>query len=263
MTLFRLQTIEVPNVEEEIERAYFEWGRGWEPKSPDPDWAAATPEQRRCVALRGYRLYDGLPVRSGSRIDAVDAYVSIGINSRITLYDAVRFMSRAGEAEPLLARVPDNAILEHATDDQIAAAAETIDLFSGEFQINRGKATKVLHRRRPAFIPVLDSVVDDFLWKNFPHVRSGGSPTLDVLRLFRSLLMARAHRLGGLQAALAERGLDLSTARLLDFVIWCKWKGRVDKFGFGPSITQVWHTSSLPEARIKARKSWAEQEHED
>ena len=48
--------------------------------------------------------------------------------------------------------------------------------------------TEILHKKRPGFVPVLDSVVFDFLWKNFPHVITQGSPTADVIGLCKTIL---------------------------------------------------------------------------
>lgn len=224
MTALRIQKLEVENCEETIQRAYFEWGRGWEKDSPELTWADAAPEQRRATALRGYALYDGLAPLGGNRLGPLEVYASIGVNSRVILHDAVRFMRRADEAMSLLARIPDHARLEDATEDQVAAAAELIDLLASEPHIGWGKATKVLYLKRPAFIPVLDSVVSDFLWKNLPHLLTGQSPAELVLSAYQLLLVARSQPLREIHAALARGGFNLNTARILNYLIWIEWK---------------------------------------
>jgi hypothetical protein len=256
MPVLRVQKLFVPDCAPAIEREYFGWGRGRAGDSPDPEWEKASTERRRVVTLRGYDCYDGYPFQPGDSIGLAEIYASVGLNSRVILNDAVRFLVRADEARPLLARIPDGIALEEATDDQLAAAAAVIDLLAGAHQIGRGKATKVLHKKRPHFMPILDSVVFDFLWKNFPHIMRQGSPTLDYIKLYRDVLLARRPVLAETYAELSMKSLTLSMTRILDFLIWLGWRDKVDEFGFGPRITEVWETTSIREAREKARQSW-------
>jgi hypothetical protein len=234
-----------------VERAYFDWGRGSTADSSEPNWGTAPPDLRRVITLRGYSLYDGWPPLPGDQIGPLEAYVSVGVNSRVILNDVVRFLVRAEAARPLFTEVPDHVRLEDAADSQIAAAGALIDLFTEASYIGLSKATKVLHKKRPNFIPIFDSVVADFLWKNFPHVLKEGSSTESLLHLFRRLLVARAQPLGCIRAALEERGFRLSSVRLLDFLIWSGWYQH-----FGQPFTQVWETASVSDARSKARQAW-------
>ena len=256
MSILRVQTLRVPDCARVIQREYYEWGRNKLDHAPEPPWESASPRLRRVITRRGYGLYDGLPTQPGNEIGLPEIYGSAGIYSRVILNDAVRFLVRANEARLLLARIPDEANLEEATEDQIAAAAAVIDLFAGAQEIGRGKATKVLHRKRPHFMPILDSVVFDFLWKNFPHVVRQGSPTAEYIRLYREVLLARRSVIARTKAELSAAQLPLSMTRVLDFLIWLGWRDKVDEFGLGPSITEVWGTARIREAREKAHRSW-------
>ena len=258
MTLLQIQNLRIPECEAALERAYFDWGRGWSKDSPEPDWDAASADERRTIALRGYALYDGCPVPTDDLVTSLDTYVSIGISSRMTLFDTVRFVARADRASELLADIPADAELESATDKQITAVASLIDLFGEARYVGRGKATKVLHKKRPALIPILDSVASDFLWKNFPHVLTQGSPTKQVLDLCKSLLVSRMRPLSQIQANLAAGGLWLSKVRILDFLIWIRWNGGVDESGFGRPFVKVWGVNCA-QARVLARKKWEDQ----
>jgi len=255
-SVLNVQTLRVIDCARAIQREYYEWGRNKLDHAPEPVWESSRPEQRRAVTRRGYGLYDGLPTQPGNEVSLTEIYGSIGIYSRIILNDAIRFLVRADDAAPLLRRIPDDACLEEATDDQLAAAADLVDLFASAQQVGRGKAMKVLHKKRPHFMPILDSVVFDFLWKNFPHIVRQGSPTLDYIKLYRDVLLARRSVLAETQAELSTAHFSLSMTRVLDFLIWLGWRDKVDDFGFGPRITEVWETSSIPKARDKARRSW-------
>ena len=256
MSVLVVQTLRVADCARAIQQEYYEWGRNKLDHTPEPPWESASPQQRRAVMRRGYSLYDGLPAQPGNEIRLTEIYGSAGIYSRIILNDAIRFLVRAEDAVPFLRRIPDGACLEEATDDQLNAAAELVDLFATAQHVGRGKATKVLHKKRPHFMPILDSVVFDFLWKNFPHIVRQGSPTVEYIRLYRDVLVARRPILSQTQAGLTAAQFPLSMTRVLDFIIWLGWRDKVDQFGLGPPITKVWKTANVPEARKKARQAW-------
>jgi hypothetical protein len=259
MTALTLQLLHISDCETAVERGYYDWGRGRPADSPEPDWDAASPGQRRQTVLRGYGLYDGLPAQRGNRLGPLEVYASTGINSRVVLLDAVRFLLRADQAEPLLARISDETLLEHGTDEQIAAAGDLIDLFDDAYQLGRGKVTKVLYLKRPGFIPVIDSVVGDFLWKNFPFLLRQSSSSRVVLQVYQLLLQTQAGALHSIRAGLAERGFRVSAARLLSYLVWLGWRGHVDAYGFGRSLQTEWQAGSVAEARAKVQEMWRRQ----
>jgi hypothetical protein len=152
VTALALQLLQIADCEGAIERSYYDFGCGRPTDSPEPDWDAASPAQRRQIALRGYGLYDGLPAQRGNRIGPLEVYACTGLNSRVVHLDAVRFLLRADQAEPLLARIPDQALLEDGTDEQIAAAGDLINLFLGAYQLGRAKVTKVLYLKRLSYL---------------------------------------------------------------------------------------------------------------
>ena len=253
MTALRIQNLCVADCEDAVKRSYFEWGREIGADGPiGPDWDAATEEQRRALIARGFGLYDGLAVPLDNNLTALDAYVSVGISSRVTAQDVVRIAARACDAAELLARLPADVCLNGATDDELATAADLIALLAGAHKIKWGKATKVLHKERPALFAIVDSVVFDFLRKNFPHRVAQTSPPAAYLHLFKELLRARDSAVAAVRRALAVVGVDISAVRVLDFLLWIGWRDRVDN----SSITSVWGTSSLPQARVRARDQW-------
>jgi Family of unknown function (DUF6308) len=188
----------------------------------------------------------------------MEIYFSVGVNSYVILYDAVRFLTLIDAARPLLARIPDGIALEESTDEHIDAAAQLIDLFSKAPHIDRSKATKVLYKKRPEFIPVIDTIVGNFFRKNFPHLLIEKSPSIDVLRLFRHILMTQIRPLSQIKSTLEEKGFCLSTARLLSYLIWLEWRKRDQE-----SIWTLWSTNILKEARTKAQQMWEQQQSEE
>lgn len=270
MTRLHIQTLEIADCEARIERGYFDEGRVSDGPSPDPDWDEASCEERKGIARRGYALYDGFPCQPGNEVGLPEIYSSIGINSRVLSYDAARFLRRATEAMPLLAKIPDRTRLEDSSRDQVEAAAELVDLFTREHLIGRGKATKVLHKKRPAFIPVIDDVVFNFLWRNFPYRISENSSMKDILLIYKMLLEECSDTLGRVQAVLVQRGFALSTSRVLDFLIWLEWRWLGSRSSVEPlptgaykTIEEVWEISDRGIARVVARNRWERQRREN
>lgn len=252
MVSLSLQLLYLADCEEAIERSYFEWGQVADNEIPRVEWAKATPAERDLLARRGYALFDGLPVLGGNDVGAPEVYFSVGISSRIILNDVIRILAHADEARRYLAAIPEDLDLAQATDEQVEAAGRLVDVFTAELHIGPAKATKVLHKKRPAFIPMLDSVVGDFLWKNFPYVLTQSAATGIVLSVFQLLLIAEASTLATVGANLRARGMRLTPVRLLDFLIWCGWKDN----GFGRPMNDLWGTASLGEGRRVARERW-------
>ena len=257
MTQIVLQKLLVPNCEEAIERNYYDWGReraktGW----IDPEWEEATEDQRRHVSLRGYALYDGCQVATDNRVAAADAWITAGFRSRVIEPDVVRFLAIAEIAEPLLARIPPDVGLKDATDEHIKVAASLVSVFTDAHQVKWGKVTKVLHKKRPAFMPVLDSVVWDFLRKNFPHLITESSSINQVLTLCRKILKTHYSQVITIQDALNERGFHLTPLRTLDFILWIGWRDKVDAFGFGRPIREIWDAPTLNNAKLQSQAMW-------
>ena len=252
MTALRLQKLEIENCEEALLNGYYDWGTAY-------GVAPADSASRSEIAHRGYDLYDGCPAQSGFEIGPAEIFLSVGINSRLALPDACRILALRERARPLLARISDDARLEDADDDQLDAAAKLMTLLEEAEHIGRGKVTKVLHKKRPAFIPIVDSVVADFLWKNFPWRLHGASPARDVLLVFRDILLARQDILETVQANMGARGFSVTTVRVLEALIWLGWHERNGGGGFGTPITTLWAARSLADARRVAERLWRAQ----
>jgi hypothetical protein len=122
--------------------------------------------------------------------------------------------------------------------------------------VNWGKVTQVLHRKHPAFLPVLDSVLSDFLWKSFPFRLKQNPRAADYLRVYRDVLLRDLGGANAVRTQFAADGLSTTPLRALDYALWLGWRDQVDEFGFGPKITAVWECTSLGAARTAARKCW-------
>jgi Family of unknown function (DUF6308) len=82
------------------------------------------------------------------------------------------------------------------------------------------KMTKALYRKRPALIPILDSIVQKYLEDDDPGAQAPfGKRALALVRGYRRDLDNNRTALGAARQELAGRGYDLTEVRILDLLI--------------------------------------------
>jgi hypothetical protein len=96
-------------------------------------------------------------------------------------------------------------------------------LFAGFGEI-RGvgfaKMTKALHGKRPALIPILDSVVQAYLAGDEPMPPEFGERATALVRSYKQDLDRNRSGLREVKGALAKRGYAVTEVRILDVLIW-------------------------------------------
>ena len=82
--------------------------------------------------------------------------------------------------------------------------------------------TKALHPKRPALIPMLDSVVQAYLTATISSASSGsfGERAIALVRSYKQDLDRNRTSLDELRRELATRGYELTEVRILDLLIW-------------------------------------------
>jgi hypothetical protein len=93
------------------------------------------------------------------------------------------------------------------------------DAFGGIRGVGLSKMTKALHKKRPALIPMLDSVVQAYLPDDDPSAPFGERATALTRRYKEDLDLNRAV-LRAVKSDLAARGHPVTEVRLLDLMIW-------------------------------------------
>jgi hypothetical protein len=81
-------------------------------------------------------------------------------------------------------------------------------------QVEDPRVAAALHHRRPDLFPLL---VRATRWQLLPHVREGDSGPPAVIH---RELTANAAAFAGLEAAVADRGIELTRLRLHDLLLW-------------------------------------------
>ena len=102
--------------------------------------------------------YDGVPSGDCNRIEPTDVLATVSVNSFITNAVQVRQVHRglAERCDGLLSHIPRGVSL---LDADLTAVEELLRSACQAPRVLVPVATKVLHRKRPGLIPMLDNVV--------------------------------------------------------------------------------------------------------
>jgi hypothetical protein len=148
----------------------------------------------------------------------------------------LRFANRAGariSGAEIAAIVERHRAIERALravppDASLAAAAvpwgplrQLFDGFADIRGVGFSKMTKALHRKRPALIPMLDSVVQGYLQDDAaPADAPFGERAVALVRGYKRDLDGNRAAMRTIRKELARRGHALTEVRVLDLLIW-------------------------------------------
>jgi hypothetical protein len=162
---------------------------------------------------------DPLPAESFGEIDL-----------RLANRDGARIS--AAEIAAILERRPaiERALRAIASDSSLVAADHAVPwqplsqlygAFAGIRGVKLSKASKALHRKRPALIPMLDRVVQGYLADDDPGPQAQfGERALALIRGYKRDLDRNRKALRTLRRELERRGHTLTEVRIIDLLIW-------------------------------------------
>ncbi len=171
----------------------------------------------------GYRNYDAAPVAQDFRLTEADIRVANRSTARMSDAVVAGIRSRHAAIDAALRRIPVGASL---TADEAAipweALRSLVAAFDGVPAVGLARITKVMHRKRPALIPMLDSVVEAYLVRVEPVPRVIPRPdrAVALTRIYKREMDRNRHALTELRVALAARGFELTECRLFDIFAW-------------------------------------------
>jgi hypothetical protein len=170
--------------------------------------------------LTAYRLDTGGPSAPGS-FGEPDLRLANRDGARISAAEIVAILERR--------RVIERALRAIAPDASLAGAADSVPwlplrplfgAFAGIRGVGMSKMTKALYRKRPALIPILDSIVQGYLEDDDPGAQAPfGERALALVRGYRRDLDNNAAAVGAVRQELAGRGYGLTEVRILDLLI--------------------------------------------
>jgi hypothetical protein len=179
------------------------------------------------LALEFLRKYSSYEVYDASRpasFNEGDLRLANRGGARISATEIAAILERRGEIERALRKIKPDASLADATSSiPWIALTRLFDAFADIHGIGFSKMTKALHRKRPALIPMLDSVVQAYLTRDDPGMRSSesfGERSVALVRGYKRDLDRNRSVLHELQRELASRTYRVTEVRILDLLIW-------------------------------------------
>lgn len=169
--------------------------------------------------LEAYGADDPAGASEPNLFDERDLRRANGGGARISAAEQAAVLARRRRIEAALRELPLEASLAART----VPWAQLTRLFAGFAEI-RGvgfaKMTKALHGKRPALIPMLDSVVQAYLAADEPPPLEFAERATALVRSYKQDLDANRAALSEAKRELAKRGYELTEVRLLDVLIW-------------------------------------------
>ena len=175
--------------------------------------------------LEFLEAYPGFDARSTTRPTAfgeADLRWANRGGARIAATEIAAILERRVAIERALRAIAPNASLAGPADAvPWFPLGRLFDGFADIRGVGFSKMTKALHPKRPALVPMLDSVVHEYLKDDDPGTATPfGERALALVRGYKRDLDDNRATLGEVRRQLADRGHELTEVRILDVVIW-------------------------------------------
>ena len=141
--------------------------------------------------------------------------------ARISAAQIAAILQRRDAIERALRAIaPDASLSGQASPVPWLPLRELFDAFAEIPGIGFAEMTKALHPKRPALIPMLDSIVQKYLADDDPGTQAPfGRRALELTRGYKSDLDRNTAAVRAIRQELAGRGYELTDVRILDLLI--------------------------------------------
>ena len=174
--------------------------------------------------LASYSSFDAHSSSGPGSFDEGDLRLANRGGARISAAEIAAILERRGKIERALRKIHPEASLAEATSSvPWIPLTRLFDAFADIRGVGFSKMTKALHRKRPALIPMLDSVVQAYLTSDDSEQHSSESfaeRATTLVRSYKRDLDRNRSALRGIQRELASREYRLTEVRILDLLIW-------------------------------------------
>ncbi len=208
---------------------------------------------RRFIREDGsYAKYDEPYVAQNNVLSRTDVELVRCFEARTGKTVEDRILARRAEVDSVLERIPAKSTLFDDIDATLWEALEELfSLMISVKGVDISVATKVVHKKRPALIPILDSVVRNYLFTvdSIGKIKDRGKLAVELMRSYKRDLDANADTLRKLRADLKRVGLYLTECRILDMFVWA-YSGvytppfEAKRFGRSSGIVVKWAIAS-------------------
>jgi len=174
--------------------------------------------------LEAYSSYESEEASGPGSFDESDLRLANRGGARISAAEIATILERREEIERALREIrPESSLAAATRSIAWLPLTRLFDAFGDIRGVGFSKMTKALHKKRPALIPMLDSVVQAYLTGGDPATRSSGSfgeHATTLVRTYKQDLDRNRSALRKIQRALASHDYRLTEVRILDLLIW-------------------------------------------
>jgi Family of unknown function (DUF6308) len=175
--------------------------------------------------LEAYADYETYEASGPASFDESDLKRANRGGARISAAEATAILRRRAKIERALRDIdPEASLTERESSIPWIPLTKLFDSFAGIRGVGFSKMTKALHPKRPAVIPMLDSLVQAYLAGDDPGPRSSasfGERATALVRSYKRELDRNRSALNEIRRQLARRGHRPTEVRIFDMVIWC------------------------------------------
>jgi hypothetical protein len=171
--------------------------------------------------LQAYRHFDLSDPARPALFGEPDLRLANRGGARISAAQISAVLERRTAIERTLRAIPPGASLAGAaTSVPWLPLSQLFGAFADIRGVGLAKMTKALHPKRPALIPMLDSIVQKYLTDDDPGAQAPfAERALGLVRGYKHDLDRNCEAVLAIRQELARRGYDLTQVRILDLVI--------------------------------------------
>lgn len=172
--------------------------------------------------LEAYPRYDAGDASPPGSFREADLRLANRGGARISAAEIAAILTRRRAIERALRGIaPDASLAGTAGTVPWLPLGRLFEAFADIRGVGFAKMTKALHRKRPALIPLLDSVVQRHLEDDDPGAEAQfGERALALVRGYKRDLDRNRAALRAVRRELAKRGYIVTEVRILDLLIW-------------------------------------------
>ena len=176
--------------------------------------------------VEAYSAYDAHDPTAPHTFDESDLRLANRGGARISAAEIAAILERRGRIERALRSIdPDASLAGPVGSIPWAPLTRLFDAFADIRGVGFSKMTKALHPKRPALVPLLDSVVQAYLATDTILPDPFGERATALVRSYKRDLDRNRSALRAVQRELASRKHGLTDVRILDVLIWSVYAG--------------------------------------
>ena len=176
--------------------------------------------------VEAYSAYDSHDPTAPHTFGESDLRLANRGGARISASEIATILERRGRIERALRSIdPDASLAGPVESIPWTPLTRLFDAFADIRGVGFSKMTKALHPKRPALVPLLDSVVQAYLATDTILPDSFGERATALVRSYKRDLDRNRSALRAVQRELASRKHGLTDVRILDVLIWSVYAG--------------------------------------